>query len=326
VNVGEAVVIADGGGSKTDVAALGLDGSLLAWHHLGPFPHYHGVGQEDTGRQLDAAVRDLLVELGQPSVAAAAIYFSGLDFPFQIDAFTATLERCAWAQRQLLVGVDMLPLLRAGTDEATAVAIVCGTGVNCLGRRSDGMTVRFAAVGEISGDWGGGWSLGMEAVWHAARAADGRGPATALEALVLRELGCASMDEVIIAFETERLHRSIVRTLAPLIFEAVEQGDEVALKVVERQADEIVAFAVAALKRLEVLGQPVPVVLGGGVIAPRHPSLLQAVDERLEAQAPGAHTVIVTDPPVVGAGLLAFDALQAPPETLACVRESMHLS
>jgi N-acetylglucosamine kinase-like BadF-type ATPase len=261
-----------------------------------------------------------------PTVAIAALYFSGLDFPFQFDGFTADAMRFPWAPRgpsRLLVGNDMDPLLRAGTDEATAVAVVCGTGMNCLGRTSDGTTVRFGAVGDMSGDWGGGWTLGREAIWHSARAADGRGPATALEALTLRALGYPTMDEVIIAFESEELHEEIVRTLAPLIFEAAAASDRVALRVVERQAEEIVAFAVAALKRLGVLGQRVPVVLGGGVIAPRHATLLHAIDARLAADAPGAHPVIVTDPPLVGAGLLAFDALDAAPDVLARVRESL---
>ncbi|CAM5710547.1 hypothetical protein SVIOM74S_09220 [Streptomyces violarus] len=39
---------------------------------------------------------------------------------------------------------------------------------------------RFPALGRISGDWGGGWALAEEALWHAARAQDGRGGPTAL--------------------------------------------------------------------------------------------------------------------------------------------------
>ena len=53
-------------------------------------------------------------------------------------------------------------------------------GINCTGVLPDGTTVRFAAVGHISGDWGGGGHLWQEAMWWAARAEDGRGPDTAL--------------------------------------------------------------------------------------------------------------------------------------------------
>ena len=58
--------------------------------------------------------------------------------------------------------------------------MICGAGINCTGVLPDGTTVRFAAVGHISGDWGGGGHLWQEAMWWAARAEDGRGPDTAL--------------------------------------------------------------------------------------------------------------------------------------------------
>ncbi len=43
--------------------------------------------------------------------------------------------------------------------------MVCGAGINCVGVREDGTTVRFAALGHISGDWGGGGHLWQEAMW-----------------------------------------------------------------------------------------------------------------------------------------------------------------
>ena len=78
------------------------------------------------------------------------------------------------------VANDTFALLRAGVDEPRGVAVVCGAGINCAGLLPDGRTARFAAVGKISGDWGGGQQLADEAFWWAARADDGRGPATAL--------------------------------------------------------------------------------------------------------------------------------------------------
>ena len=46
------------------------------------------------------------------------------------------------------------------------------------GRRT--ANVRYPALGPITGDWGGGFGLGLEVLWHAIRAEDGRGPATGL--------------------------------------------------------------------------------------------------------------------------------------------------
>jgi len=318
----DTVFVADGGGSKTDVALLDTGGALLARRRLPAFPPYRKGPAHTIGR-LDAALADLCAQAGPCDVAMAALCFAGLDWDYEKAAFRDEARAYPWGRAGLVVDTDTFPLLRTGTDELPAVAVVCGTGMNCVGRAVDGTTVWFAAVGEISGDWGGGWTLGMESIWHAARAADGRGPATALARLTPAALGRASMDEVILGFHTGALDEGIIRSLAPLIFDAVELGDEVALGVVERQAEEIVAYATAALRRLGVLGQPCPVVLGGGVIAPRHESLLSAVDRLLADRAPGARAVVVTDPPLVGAALMAFDALGAGPDVLDRVRDSL---
>ena len=317
----DVVLVADGGGTKTDVAALGLDGAVLARSRVGAFvPQI--IGPAKAARELDTAVRAVLAQIDNPRVALGGLYFSGLDFPFEVDAFRAELDGNDWAGH-LILDNDTFALLRAGTQEPTAVAVVCGTGMNCVGRGADGRVVRFASLGDVSGDWGGGGTLGMEAIWHAARAADRRGPATVLEPLVLKALGRACMDDVIIGFHTGQLEYDHVSRLAPLIFEAVAAGDAVALSVVERQADELVAFVTATLTRLGVLGQRCPVVLGGGVIAARHACLMDAIDARLRDRAPGAYPVIVTAPPILGAALLAFDHLGASPGVLARVRASL---
>jgi len=316
------IVVVDGGGTKTDVIVLGQDGGVLAGHRAGAFiPQFIGPGP--AARELDAVVSPMLRASGDPRVAVAGVYFSGLDFAFEVEAFRAELGRFRWAAQTLFVDNDVFALMRAGTNEPTAVAVVCGTGMNCIGRSATGDVVRFAALGDISGDWGGGASLGHAALWHAARAADGRGPATALEPLVLRELGCASLAEVIEGYHTGRLLEDGIPALAPLIFEAAGGGDEAALRVVGRQADELVAFAKAAIARLGVEDQPCPVVLGGGVIAARDPLLLAAVEERLASAAPHARVVIVSAPPILGAALLALDAVGAPAAAHARVRQAL---
>ena len=63
---------------------------------------------------------------------------------------------------------------------------------------------------------------------------------------------------------------------------------------------------------MELLDQPTPVVLGGGVLTAGHRMLLDGIDEELAASAPKAFTRVVTTPLVVGAGLLGLDHVSAP--------------
>ena len=54
--------------------------------------------------------------------------------------------------------------------------------VNPLLLTPSGAVARYLSFGTLTGDWGGGGGLASAVMWHAMRAWDGRGPATALEA------------------------------------------------------------------------------------------------------------------------------------------------
>ena len=93
-----------------------------------------------------------------------------------------------------------------------------------------------------------------------------------------------------------------------------------AISIVLRQADEIVALAVSALRRLDLLDAPVDVILGGGVLTAGHTLLLEAIDSALTGLAPKAVARVVTAPPVVGAALLGLDRIGAAPDAQTRLR------
>src|SRR6202007_915357 len=109
----------------------------------------------------------------------AVLLLAGVDFDDEEAAYRAAAERRAIAAR-VVVGNDTFAVLRAGTDRGWGVGVTCGAGINCLGVPPDGRRVRFASLGAVSGDWGGGFDVGLAAAGAAARSQDGRGPHTIL--------------------------------------------------------------------------------------------------------------------------------------------------
>jgi hypothetical protein len=97
-------------------------------------------------------------------------------------------------------------------------------------------------------------------------------------------------------------------------------GDPVARGIVDRLADEVVAMATVALNRLGLLAEETPVLLGGSILAARHPQLDDRIHELLAARAPKAVPRVVTAPPVLGAALLGLDHVRATGEIHARVR------
>jgi N-acetylglucosamine kinase-like BadF-type ATPase len=316
----EGILAIDAGNSKTDVCVVSADGALLGSARGGPF-RPHRVGAAAAVASIAPAVSDALSGAASVEVRHVAACLANADLPVEHEALEAAIGAAGWAPSYEVVN-DTFALLRAGLDSSRGVAVVCGAGINCTGVGHDGTTVRFAAVGHISGDWGGGGHLWQEAMWWAARAEDGRGPETELRTALPRHFGHSSMAELIEAVHLGALSEERCMELTPLLFSVAEAGDPIACEIVHRQAAEVVALAATAIRRLGALSEPIDVVLGGGVLTARHPSLVDEVTRLLAGVAPLATPRVVDTPPILGAALLGLDRIEAGDDAKDRLRET----
>src|SRR5213076_3249185 len=130
-----------------------------------------------------------------PIAETGQLLLAGVDFPSEEEDVRAAAGRRGLASR-ISVGNDTFAVLRSGTERGWGVAVVCGAGINCVGVAPDGRQARFPALGAITGDWGGGYDLGLAAVSAAARSEDGRGPRTNLERAVPAHFDLAKPSEL----------------------------------------------------------------------------------------------------------------------------------
>ncbi|MDJ0463620.1 BadF/BadG/BcrA/BcrD ATPase family protein [Streptomyces sp. H27-C3] len=316
MGVSAAVIAIDAGNSKTDVAVIGTAGSVLASARGDGFqPPVVGLGVAIDA--LAVTVGRALEEAGVHEVEHVSACLANADLPIEERELEAAVHARGWG-RTTEVRNDTFAILRAGLPsgaEALGVAVVCGAGINCVGMRPDGRTARFPAIGRISGDWGGGGGLAEEALWFAARAEDGRGEPTELARVLPAYFGLDSMYALIEALHLRRIDEKRKHEITPVLFAAGAAGDRVALSVIHRQAEEVVAMVTVALGRLDLLDAEAPVLLGGSVLAARHPELNDRITALLADRAPKAVAGVVTAPPVLGAALLGLDHVSAPAES-----------
>ncbi|PJM96925.1 N-acetylglucosamine kinase [Streptomyces sp. CB01373] len=312
------VLAIDAGNSKTDVAVVAADGHVLATARGGGF-RPPAVGVRTAVDALEEAVRRAYAQAGVTGAGHVSACLANADLPVEEEQLASALHARAWGTT-VEVRNDTFAILRAGVAEPRGVAVVCGAGINCVGMLPDGRTARFPALGRVSGDWGGGWGLAEEALWYAARAEDGRGAPTALSRTLPAHFGLDSMYALIEALHLGHVDHLRRHELAPVLFATADQGDPVARTIVDRQAEEVVAMATVALTRLGLLDEETPVVLGGSVLAARHPRLDDAVRGLLADRAPKAVPRVVTARPVLGAALLGLDHVGAPAAALEKVR------
>jgi N-acetylglucosamine kinase-like BadF-type ATPase len=323
------VLAIDAGNSKTDLAIIAPDGSVRGTAR-GPGFHPQSVGFEAAVAGLTPLVKAAAAMAGieptdatTPLVSHVSACLANADLPTEQHRIEQQIVAQGWG-RSTYVGNDTFALLRVGVDSPPGVAVVCGAGINCSGLLPDGRMARFAALGKMSGDWGGGEFLAEEAMWWASRAEDGRGPATALATELPRHFGVTSMAALVEAFHLGDLDETRMVEATPLLFDVAAHADPVAADIVRRQASEIVVLAVVALQRLDLLDEPVDVILGGGVLTAGHRLLIDTVEGELARAAPKAVAKVVATPPVVGAALLGLDHVGASPDAHARLRRAFN--
>jgi N-acetylglucosamine kinase-like BadF-type ATPase len=319
------ILAVDGGNSKTDLALVGSHGELLA-HVRGPLSSPHHLGLDACVDLLQGMLDDAvssagLARNGTRVAEIAEIYLAGVDFPAEEHQLQEAVEARGWAARTT-VGNDTFAVLRAGTARGWGVAVVCGAGINCVGVAPDGRQLRFPALGAITGDWGGGYDVGLAALSAAARSEDGRGPATSLEQAVPAHFRMETPLEVAEAIHGGRVANRRLIELAPVVF-AEAARDPVAAEIVERLAAEVVALARVAITRLDLAREPLEVLLGGGLLRAGDGRLLDAIENGLRELGKQIVVHRTSSPPVVGAALFGLDALGAGEDAGARIRAEL---
>ena len=303
-----AVLAVDGGNSKAQLAIVSSAGELLALER-GPTISHQQVSMEVaiarlvelSRRAADAAEVQLPARLG-------SFVLAGADFPADVARLRRAIGAAGVAS-EVRVRNDAFGALRAGARRGWGIVVICGSGVNAAGIGPDGRTERFAAIDDLSGDFGGGYGIGVEALRLAVRARDGRGARTTLERIVPAHFGLTRPIDVTRAIYEGRIPRRRLEELAPAVFEAAVAGDHASRHLLDRVADELALMAAAIGRRLRVARREVDVVLVGGVFRTTDVDFHARVGSAIREALPGASIERLSSPPVLGAALLALDEL-----------------
>jgi N-acetylglucosamine kinase-like BadF-type ATPase len=319
------ILAVDGGNSKVDVVLIAADGTLLGAARGGGASFTPEAQAESIAVLTDTVCR-AYVEAGfgaeaRPPAQLGVLCLAGADLPVDDRRLLRALRPLRLAD-EIVLHNDTFAVLRAGTERNWGIGVVCGTGMNCAGVAPNGRCVRFAALGEESGDDGGGGWLGRAAIRAAVRGWDLRDAHTALETEVPAFYGARSPMAVLELIQTGRVD-SYAAELAPLVFRCAAEGDVVARALLDHQADEIVAMVVSAIRRLHLTRRDVDVVLGGGLFHSGDRGFKERIERGVLTTAPAAHIRQLLVPPVVGAALLGLDHLGAAPGAHARIRSTL---
>ena len=296
----------DAGGSKTVAWLADQEGRVLG-EGRGSGANLHSAGELATEKALYEVIHGALGDRpAMPEVVAVGM--AGMDRPDDEAVVRGILRRLG-CRGQIVAVNDAHIALVAGADEAPGLVIIAGTGSIAYGIGPAGTAARAGGWGEVYGDEGSAFWVGARALAAVVRAADRRGPATALSTLVLRHAGAERIDGLVRHVHPRSDRRPFITAMAGLVARADADGDAVAGEILRAATDELALAARSVVEQLGLRGERCHVVLSGGLfkMAPVMVSLLAA---RMTDLAPKATTGLLTDEPALGAVRLARRAAE----------------
>ena len=168
-----------------------------------------------------------------------------------------------------------------------------------FGKDEKGNIHRVGGCGRIIGDEGGGYNLGRKGLIAAAKYWDGRGSKTELIKIISEEFNFENQQQLI--NEVYRNNFDIA-SFARFVINAAENGDEVCIKIVDGEIDELILHLHAMNNLLKV--DPFNVALIGSILANEN-FYSKLFKEKAGNALSNLKFVKAEYPPEIGAALLA---------------------
>jgi len=163
--------------------------------------------------------------------------------------------------RSVAVTSDAITSHAGALGGKPGVVLAAGTGAVTVAIGADGQFRRVDGWGPWIGDEGSGAWLGRRGLQAAARAGDGRGPATVLSEAAARQFG--SIGELATKLGSDPNPARSLAAFAPAVAEAARNGDAVAAQLIEAGAAALARSMIAAADALDAQGPVTGVVIGG---------------------------------------------------------------
>ena len=295
----------DGGNTKTLALVAREDGVIVGTGRAGCSDIYGATSPaaaiDEIERTVNAAIKE--AGIGSGEITAAVFSLAGADWPEDFRLLEEAMRTRGYGQNILIVN-DAMGALRAGSPDGAGVVVSCGTGAAIGARHPDGRIWHSSFWQQTQG----AGELSLRALQAVYRAELGIDPPTALTERILAFFATRDVEDVLHRMTGRELPRpENWRQLVRPLFEAADEGDEAARRILISHGRTLGDYVIVAARKVGLLETPFTLVLTGGVL--RHPSplLRDSLIGRVQDVIPDVRPISSRFEPVAGAVLLALD-------------------
>lgn len=244
------VVGLDGGGTKTAVCVLSLEGKEQARAAFGAM-NLNGGDEQQVIKTIQQAISWLSDNFGGlSSIVAICIGSAGVSNPRAAQLLLNTVKASGYTGKVLLKG-DHETALAGAISGRDGVMLIAGTGSICVGM-SQRATARAGGYGHIIDDEGSGYAIGRDILSAVVRTFDAREQQTSLRGAVLDYLKITELPQLIQFIYSPITAKKDIAALAFLLDEALLRGDTEALAIANKAATQLALLAQSVIDALQL--------------------------------------------------------------------------
>lgn len=267
------VVGVDAGASNIKIVTIDLEGSTIS-HKIYPSMM---VGSEsfypidDMCRNIALAIKDTLNN-GNLEPLTLGIGFAGAIDAHVIEAVKKCISEILGIEsNKIFVFPDYIAAHMASFTFRDGVVGILGTGSIVYGKYK-GRETRIGGWGHLLGDEGSAYRLGLHAIRSYLLFLEGRAKETKLHTLIKSRLGTESLEDVLKSIYLSKNPKKLIASLAPEVFTAAREGDDVAKEIIEK---EMGCFAEQIVHASKKLGMDKPLISLTGAVYENNEEMLK---------------------------------------------------
>ncbi|MGG4180270.1 BadF/BadG/BcrA/BcrD ATPase family protein [Virgibacillus pantothenticus] len=307
----EYIIGIDGGGTKTHVVMVDIEGSTVVNFVTGP-----SNANVVSKRELQQTFTSIFHRIKEQSPVAfdnvACVYagVAGSGSKKTKQQLANILSPLVPSNSKLYLEIDALNALYSGTFGDPGVVHISGTGSVAYGVNKDQQKDRVGGWGHLLGDEGSGYSIGRQGISAALKFQDGRGEKTMLLDMLYEHFRVTNARSLIDYIYFANDVKKTIAIVAEIVFRAYKLNDRIASQVMDNATDEIVDHIVTLYRKLFTEKEAVKVVLCGGIFK-NEDVVLPIVKRKLEKYK-HFQIILPSLPPVYGSVIGGMKQLGVP--------------
>ena len=232
----------DGGGTFTKVVVSNLEGQILHSFQTGTINHY-GAGIQKVSESFAAIATNLLTKFD----CLPGVIFTGnsaLDGPAE-ESLVQQLTNSVFNPSKVIFHSDVYIALLSFTMGNPGAVLISGTGSMACGIDAGGVYHTAGGWGQVLGDEGSAYHMALKGIKATLRAYDGLSEPTQLTAAVMKFFDLKKLSGIIDKIYNPPVDKSVIAAFATEVEDAANEGDKVALEIINREAEWLYNLALA---------------------------------------------------------------------------------